>query len=87
MTLWIPPSARISKAGEKRYNCLTCGQNGVDQEHVISCSHEHADVEEGIVRSALNRDGSVWNGLPVDEELEGWVARNRRALIEKRLKL
>lgn len=78
---WIPPAAR--SRDETTYNCLTCGETGVDQRHVIDCSNDHEHVE----RAMLANDGSVWNGQPVDVDLEAWVKAHAAEIIAGRKKL
>ena len=78
---WIPPAAR--SRDETRYNCLSCGSTGVDQQHVIDCSRAHEDIEHALV----SRDKSVWNGKPVDEDLEAWVKAYASEIIAGRKKL
>ena len=81
MTLWIPPSA-LSKTGQT-LKCLTCGADNADEDHVISCSKAHEDVEHHMVYG----DKSVFNGKPVDVELEAWVDKYRKPLLEGRMKI
>lgn len=85
--IWLPPSFESNLRGS--HHCLTCGLNGVDEEHVIKCSREHEDFErDASPRKRMGVFGAgAWETGMVDTEYEKWVKANARAIIEKRVKM
>lgn len=86
LKIWVPPKAR------RELVCLTCGEARFykDQRreyvaHVVRCSKEMEDTEREM--SLRQQLGPVFGGEYVDAELESWVARRRKQIIDGTVKL
>ena len=86
--IWIPAEKNVPRP----LLCEVCNsrfrieQKDAFERHVIDCSVQHEEDERALSPRARGDVFSPSNGMVVDD-LEMWVAKNRQAIIEGRLKM
>ncbi len=69
-----------------KYGCLLCGQEFFEHElktyekHVVDCANANEDLVAGLSHQERMKDILAVG----DHELDGWVKKNRQAIIEGR---